>query len=74
MGATQLQAGIGIDFDQPRLEVFVNHKVQAEQFEVIGSAGWVKDGVSSLYSLSCEVFHAGQYLLKKISFAGVCSL
>ena len=33
VGRRQLEAGVGVDFDQPRLEVLVKHKVVSENFK-----------------------------------------
>jgi hypothetical protein len=35
MGATKLKTRIGINFDEPRLKMLVDHKVQSQKFKVM---------------------------------------
>lgn len=38
--ARDLEAGVGVDFDEPGVEVLVDHEVQAEDFEVVLEVVW----------------------------------
>jgi len=42
----ELQARIGVDLDQPNLEILINHEIQPKHLEVILSPLWIKEEAS----------------------------
>lgn len=52
----QLQAGVGVDLDQPGLEVLVHHEIQPKQLEVLVPVLPIKGNPGGLHS------HAGNFL------------
>ena len=46
--AAELQAGIGVDFDEPRLQPLIYHKIHAEKLKVILPSLGVKQKVGGL--------------------------
>ena len=59
----QLEAGVGVHFDQPGQKLSVNHEIKAEYFEVvlISLRGDLDKGTPD--GISPDRFHFGQNLL-----------
>lgn len=49
--AAQLQAGVGVDFDEPNIVVCINHEVQPEYLEIVLCVVRIQLQIGSLYSI-----------------------
>lgn len=67
--ASQLQAWVRVDFYEPWLEILVDHKVHAEDFEVVRAPTRIKEMVAALDGVSCDATHLGEHLLLELELA-----
>ena len=66
--AGAIQDRVSVDFDQPGLELPVNHKVKSKYFEVVLVVVWGNFGEHTPGSVRSHLFHLGHYLLFEIIF------
>lgn len=64
--AGALQAGVGVDLDQPRLELAVYHEVQPEYLEVVHAVARGNLGKNAPDCISAHLLHFRQDLLPKV--------
>ena len=64
----KLQARVRVDFDEPRLEVLINHKVVTVDFKRAITAVRVHLSRASLHRIRHQLFHLGHNLLDEVAF------
>lgn len=64
--AAQLQARIRIHFDQVRNILIINHKIKAEQLEIMVLSLFIQQVICTSNSISRDTSHFGKDLLEKI--------
>jgi hypothetical protein len=65
-GTVQFQARIGVDLDQPRLEVRVNHEVESEYLKIAAFPVPIEEVVSRLNGIDSYLPHARVYFSHKV--------
>ncbi len=65
-----LQTRIGVDLDQPRLKIGINHEIQSEDLEVIHEVPRRYLGEDTSNCISAHLFHLGQNLVLEVVLLG----
>jgi hypothetical protein len=50
--AAQLEAWVGINFEQPRFELVIYHEIEAKDFKVVLPTRWIEEHIRRLNRLS----------------------
>ena len=53
------EVGVGVDFNEPHSEVFIDHKVEAKQFKVVSPSVWIDLVLDREKAVYNKVFHSG---------------
>lgn len=61
-----LEAGICVDLNQPRLEVAVYHEIETKYLEIVAPAVWLQELERSPYRVCSYLFELGKDFLLKI--------
>ena len=67
-GAVEFKTRVGVDLDQPRFQLIIQHKVQAKYLKIIHLPLSINVLIIGLYYIGSDVFHFRQYLFPKIYF------
>ena len=65
--AAELQARIRIHFDQVRNILIINHKIKAEQLEIMVFSLFIQEVICTSNSICRDTSHFGKDLLEKIN-------
>lgn len=69
-GTGALKAGVGVDFDEPRLELAVDHEIKAKYFEVVDEVARSDLGIDTPNCVSAHLLHEGQDVLPEVVLLG----
>jgi hypothetical protein len=65
-GTAAIEAGVGVDLDQPRLKILIDHEVQPQNLEVVHLVSRCNLGENTPCSIGCHLLHSRYNLLSKI--------